>query len=118
MEYEVKTDAGKNRLYLTMAGFPTEEDVVDVKNRIEKALAGLKTGFTLMNDSKNFKTADQALQVKIGEIMKLVAAKQPSKVARIMGAVAGMQFGRISKEAGYEAANFQTKEEAEAYLDS
>ena len=118
MEFKVSVDTAKNRLFVKLDGFPSMEDVKAFEKALFAELTRIKPGFTLLNDAAAFKPAGADVQAEIAVVMKKVAEKKPSKVARVVTSVAGMQLGRISKEAGYEASTFANAAEAEKFLDS
>ena len=110
-------DAKKNRVNLKMAGFFNAAQAQVVYDQLMVAVSKAQPGFTLMNDIREFKPAGDDVQAIIGKAMQQVSAKKPSKVARVAGALSGMQFGRIGKEkAGYEVGTFPSMEEAEKFL--
>jgi hypothetical protein len=110
-------DAKKNRINLKMAGFFNAALAQTVYDQLMAAVDKTKPGFTLLNDIREFKPAGDEVQAIIGKAMQQVSLKKPSKVARVAGALSGLQFGRLGKEkAGYEVGTFPTMEEAEKFL--
>jgi hypothetical protein len=121
MEFDVKADPIKNRLYLRLRGMFSDENI---KNAADQAIAAMRVfkgrPFTIVSDISEFKplTQEGVEHVKrVGEEglkVGLVAT------ARVVGksAVAKMQFERASHENGYPSYSTSTVEDAEAALDN
>ncbi len=114
----VKTDPLKNRMSMKMSGSVTVVEARQFRKKLVAQLARLKAGFTLLNDTRDFKpTTSDVLQVVEG-IMESVISAKPSKVARIVSSGFEMTLKKISSRPGYKTAAFLTPEEAVDFLDS
>jgi sulfur relay (sulfurtransferase) DsrC/TusE family protein len=117
LEYSIRVDTDQNRIWVEVRGFATTEEMRQYRIDVEKALTKVSPGFTVLNDSSEFKAGKNEVSQEIEKLMAAVAAKGPSKVARIAKPTAGMQLSRISQKAGYSAATFSSIEDAVAFLD-
>ncbi len=116
-------DADKNRVYMTFNGFMDLDEAKKLRDDLAKALEKVTPGFTMVTDAQNYKPGSKEVQEVIASMAKLDADAGVSRVARVVGSqpLGGMQIDRLAKETAdgeYPARHFETKEEAEAWLDS
>ncbi|UCC71576.1 MAG: hypothetical protein JSV86_14465 [Gemmatimonadota bacterium] len=116
----VRIDEAKNRIYLFLEGFHDLEEAVRMRDAYKGAIARCQPGFTVLADVSRYKPGTAEVQAVHAEAIKMAEAGGVSRVARGVGEtpLGGMQIDRIARtEAAYEARNFATYEEAEAFLD-
>ena len=116
----VRVDEAKNRIYLILEGFHDLDEAIRMRDLYRDAIARCGPGFTVLADVSKYRPGAAEVQEVHGEAAKLAEAAGVNKVARVIGdkPLGGMQIDRIARtEATYEARNFATFEEAEAYLD-
>lgn len=114
----VRTDLGRNVLYITLEGFFTLDQVRAACAEILRAARRLRPGFALVNDIRTFKPASQEAVSLMTDTQKAISALKPRRVVRVVGAsaTASMQLSRTGRTAGYDANTVGTLEEAEALL--
>jgi hypothetical protein len=116
----VRLDETKNRIYLFLEGFHNLDEAVRMRELYAEAIAGCRHGFTVLADVSRYKPGTAEVQEVHAEAVKLAAEAGVSRVARVVGAtpLGGMQIDRIARtEVSYDARNFATYKEAEAFLD-
>lgn len=118
--YDVTIDRANNRYYLTLSGRMDQETAAEAADAAIDAAGQLNDGFEIVNDISEFVPASEAAA---NEIARGKEAMGPAGVAAVVrvtggGSVTGkMQFDRVG-DAGYQAAEAETVEEAERLLDS
>lgn len=117
--FEVTSDAGKNRLYITLAGhLDGAERQTAIKTILVEA-AKLAPGFDVVSDISELHASDQEgfkdfLRAK--SALKLKGVGSVIRVVKIP--LSRIQVARISEEAGYEAEQVDSREEADRRLDT
>jgi len=121
-EFSITLDERKNRIYVNLEGFQTLDEVLKFKEEYRKVLAKCRPGFTVLTYARNYKPSTPEVQKIHAEAIEMDKAAGVRKVARVVGKtpLGGMQLNRLSRtvDKKYPAKNFETEEEAEAYLDS
>ena len=119
--YEIKVDDDKNRLYLAVKGFwksPAQvpEYVADIKTAIDK----LKPGFTILTDLRTMKPPTTDVGQLHVEAQKALVESGLSKTAEVVGQaiLLEMQLKKYAQTSSMSKAEFESIEEAEAWLDS
>ncbi len=119
--YEVIPNRAKNRIYLRLDGFLSDQEVHEV---VEKQIAAIKTmkpGFDVINDISNFKPASPDGAKEIERMLKFSDEYGTRYVMRIIGPnyIARMQFNRlhISTNSKYITEEVASREAAEKRLD-
>ncbi len=115
----IRVDAAKNRIYLKLVGFHDVEEATRMRDLYGEAIAQCEPGFTVLADVSNYKPGSEEVQSVHAEAVKLAEDAGVSRVARLVGEMplGGMQISRIASNKGhYEAAHFQSFEEAEKFL--
>jgi hypothetical protein len=117
---KIKADRIKNRLYVKLDGFFSEDDVKSAGNQIIQGAASLRPGFDVINDVSGFKPVKPEASDHIIHIQEEVKKMSLGRVVRVVGdnVLAKMQLSRTSREAGYNAYTVATYEEAEHLLDA
>lgn len=119
-ESNVRVDTLKNRIYLTLEGFHDLDEAIRMRDLYRDAITNCASGFTVLADISRYKPGAGEVQAIHAEAVRLAEEAGVSRVARFIGdtPLGGMQIDRISKTEGhYESANFDSLEEAEAFLD-
>jgi hypothetical protein len=119
--YEVRVDIDKNRLYLTVKGFwksPAQapEYIADLKAAAEK----IKPGFTILTDLRTMKPPTTEVGQLHVEAQKNLVESGLSKTAEVVGSaiLLEMQLKKYAQTSSMSKAEFESVEEAEAWLDS
>jgi len=121
MEHELaRVDKSKNRVYLYFEGEKNIEDAQKLFTAYKDAIDACQPGFTVMTYATDFIPGTPAVQEIVQEMTQYADQAGVSKIARIVGKtpLGGMQINRLAREhTKFESRHFQTKHEAEAYLD-
>jgi hypothetical protein len=115
---EIRTNRERNRLYLFLTGFWSDELAITVTDRIEKEAAVLKPGFSIINDISTLRPATPSGAERIKACQTWLAAHGAKRIVRIVcggSTVTKLQFARTSKDL-YEADTASSIEEAERML--
>ena len=118
--YEIRADVARNRLYLRMQGFMSDDDARKVADTIVATLPRLRPGFDVLNDIRELKPTSQKGAEQMQRAQEASARYGVGRVIRIVGkqAVTQMQWNRTLKAAqGSWAETAATLEEAERMLD-
>lgn len=117
--YKIRADVGLNRLYVTLSGFLSAEETVDIKQDIIVEVSKLSPGFDVINDISLFRLGLDETASVLNEIVDFLIAKKVNRVVRVVGASrAGMiQFATATKKhESYSPVFVPTMAEAEEYL--
>ncbi len=116
---EVRADIAKNRLYMIVGGFFTDEEMVKAVDQVIEGIKKLKPGFDIINDISEFRPATPQGAEEMKRAQLFAKSAGVGRVIRIVkSAVLGqMQFTRKSKEAGYAGETAASIREAEEMLD-
>ena len=119
--YEMSVDTDKNRFYLTIKGFWKKPDqvpeyVADIKAAIDK----MKPGFTILTDLRTMKPPTTEIGQLHVEAQKSLVEGGLSKTAEVVGSaiLLEMQLKKYAQTSSMSKAEFESVEEAEAWLDS
>jgi hypothetical protein len=117
--FEVHSDPDRNRLYLTLAGRLDSAERQAVIKAILTEAGKLSEGFGVVSDISGLFASDQEgfkdfLRAKSG--LKLKGAGPVVRVVKIP--LSRIQAERISTEAGFEAVEVSSLEEADRWLDA
>jgi len=115
---EVRVDLAKNRLYLFLRGFWSEEMAAAVNAKIKLEAKALKPGFSIINDISTLKIGPPEAAAIVKECQEWLGAQGAARVIRVVSAdnpLAKMQFKRTSQEV-YEASVATSVQEAEQML--
>jgi hypothetical protein len=119
-EHSTRIDLGKNRIYINFSGYLTLERATKLQKEYCSAVEQCSSGFTVLTNATDFKPGTPEVQDIVLSMSKMADSAGCKKVARVVGdrPLGGMQIDRLARSvATYEAQNFETFEEAEAYLD-
>src|SRR5215831_15770268 len=112
---EVRVDLAKNRLYLFLRGFWSEEMAAAVSVKIKQEAKALKPGFSIINDISQLKIGPPEAAAIVKECQEWLGTQGAGRIIRVVGAdnpLAKMQFKRTSQDL-YEASVTTTVQEAE-----
>jgi hypothetical protein len=117
--HTIRVDPEKNRLYITLEGFSTIEQVKAAERELREAANNLKPGFDLVNDISNYKPGTSEIVVLFRQIQEMLKNAGMGRVIRVVKkyTITDLQFVRTAKDTGYNAVNVSSVEEADAILD-
>ena len=118
--FEIHADGPRNRLYLRMAGFMTDNDAVRVADTIIAQIQKLKPGFAVINDIRDLKPTSQTATDHMRRAQEASVKHGSGRVIRVVGdqVVTQIQWNRTLKAArGSGAETASTVEEAERMLE-
>ncbi len=119
MTYDAIADLTKNRLFIHLEGFLTDEEVKFAANKVISEAKKLKPGFSTVNDITSFKPASPKGSEEIARAQIFLKENGVGHVVRVVGqkVITSIQFKRTQNEAGYIADHVATVEEALQLLD-
>lgn len=117
--YTIKTDAVKNRIYITFNGFLSYEDAKKCTDETITATSQFKHGYDVITDISQLKPTLPEVTKEIERTQAHFKSSGVRRGIRIVGqsSLTGMQFKRLSGSIGYESINVATLDEAEKLLD-
>jgi hypothetical protein len=117
--YEFKVDTVKNRLYITLEGFFSAEEMKQCSDATIEAIRQLQPGYDVITDISKFSPVGIDALQEIARVQEYFKQTRVRYGVRIVGesVVTGMQFKRIGKSVGYPSINVATLAEAEEFLD-
>ena len=119
--YSIEIDAGKNRAYLSFAGFcKSTDEMPTFLDDVAKAAQQLKKGFTLLTNATKLKTPSPEVSALHEKSQKIWIENGLLKTAEILPETATTQIAlnRYAKTTGMKKKAFSQEKEAEAWLDS
>ncbi len=119
-KYDIRADIVKNRLYIKLDGFFSDEELKEGVDKIIVEAKKLTKGFDVINDISSFKPASQTALSEMKRAQLYVKENGARRVIRVMdqASISSMQLARTSKEAGYDADVAATLAEAEKLLEN
>ena len=118
--WEIRTDVPRNRLYLRMAGFMTDDDAARVADAIIAEIQKLKPGFAVINDIRELKPTSPVASEHMRRAQEASVKHGSGRVIRVVGnqVVTQMQWNRTLKTVqGSGAEIAATVDEAERMLE-
>ncbi len=117
--YQFKIDPVKNRLYITLEGFFSAEEMKKCSDDTIEAVKQLKPGYDVITDISRFSPVSADALQEITRVQEYFKKSGVRRGVRIVGknAVTRMQFKRLGKSVGYVSAEVATLAEAERFLD-
>ena len=114
----MRADTSKNRLYVVLDGYFSDEKVKEACSKVLREVRKLKPGFTAINDISGFRPASPQGAAEMQRAQGVIMEAGLTRVVRIVGSALGeMQFRRTSRNAGYGASTAASIQEAERMLD-
>jgi hypothetical protein len=120
-EYTTRVDPQKNRIYINLNGYLSEDQARELLGEYRLAVAECEPGFTVLTVASDYKPGSQEVQDIVLSMSECDEHAGCRKVARVIGNnhLGGMQIDRLVKSvATYPAQHFETVAEAEVYLDA
>lgn len=117
--YKVRADLNHNRLYLTLSGFLSAEETIDIKQDIITEVNKLSPGFDVINDISLFRLGLDETASVLNAVVDFLIEKKVNRVVRVVGSArAGMiQIAQATKKhEKYTPVFVPTIAEAEEYL--
>jgi hypothetical protein len=117
--YKIRTDTLKNRLYVTLVGFFSLEEMRKCGDETIAATDKLRPGYDVVTDITQFKPGTPEVAEDIKRVQAHFHTSGARQGVRVVGgnAISGMQFRRTGSAADYQSVNVATLEEAEKLLD-
>jgi hypothetical protein len=117
--YQVRIDAAKNRLYVTLSGFFTPEQMAAWSNETIAAAKKMKRGYDVIIDLTQFKPTSPEGTKSIERVQSFFKVSGARMGVQVVGenVLGGLQFKRMSIQSGFDPANVSTLAEAEKLLD-
>ncbi len=118
--YTIEPDIEKNRLYIKLAGFFTDEALKEAADRSIEEASKLGTGFDIINDISELKPASEKGYAEIKRAQAFMQKNGVNRVIRITGSsyLSSAQFSQKTTEVSYSGETAKNKEEAELMLES
>ena len=118
--YQIRVDAARNRLYITLEGFFTLAEIKRCGDETIEATKKLRPGYCVVTDITQYKAGPPEVAQDIERVQAHFRNSGARQGVRIVGAnmLSGMQFRRTGSHAEYNSVNLASLEEAEKFLDS
>lgn len=117
--FQVTSDPGKNRLYITLAGYLEEPERKAAMKAIVAEAGTLQPGFDVVSDITALHPSNQEGFKDLLRTRSALKLKGVGRVIRVVKLpVSRIQLARISEAAGYEADEVESLEAAERLLDA
>jgi hypothetical protein len=122
MMLEIKVNTTKNRLYITIKGKMSRDEIITSGDAIFEKSKQLNSGFGVISDISEFMPLDEEGRLIMQNIMKTVKEYGMGHVVRVIkedgiAQVTVNQWQRTSRQAGYIADNATNALDAEKKLD-
>lgn len=118
---KVRADLNKNRLYCTIGGSVSTEDLKKFYTEVRFAVADLQPGFDVITDLSSIKLGHLAALPTFRKVIHYLASSQPGAVVRVMpkrNTFYRQAMNYASRSQGYVPLYVDTLEEAEELLDT
>jgi hypothetical protein len=119
--YKVRPDIARNRLYVTLVGFFSIEEIKRCGDETIAASKKLKRGYDVVTDISALKPGTPEVAEEHERVQAHFRASGARQGVRVVGAaftVASLQLNRTAKLAGYQSTTVKTLADAEKLLDS
>lgn len=118
--YGIYVDSAKNRIYYRASGFwESVASVPDYLKHIEQTLEHVKPGFSMLVDIRQLEAHPKEVENlrKKAQQMAVKAGLKKSATVVPYDKISGTQFGFMTSDTGFPAGNFETRQQAENWLD-
>ncbi len=121
--YTIRADRTKNRLYVILKGFFTEEQSHEALQTTLAELKKMKPGFSVITDISEFKPATQEVLERMQNGQKAIAASGVQRIVRVVdrkfitGQLQFLRQGKQIYQGQQEVVMAPSLEEAERLLD-
>ena len=111
---DVRADLATNRIYVTLKGFSSDQEMEDHLKRVVNEVRKLRAGFVMVSDISQMKSATPAGARALEGAMQVYKKQGIAKIIRVVGTdvIAKSQFNRITKDAGIPVEYTTSMEEA------
>lgn len=119
MQFGIRIDHVKNRLYITLPASFSREELHQFGDQVIEAVRRLKPGFTMVTDISVCQpmSVDKVEEVRrVGEFGRRMGMKAAVRVVGV-STITKMQFRRVSREVGYNSYFADSLAAADALLD-
>ena len=118
--YTIRVDSIRNRLYVTLVGYFSVDEMRQCGDETIAATAKLRPGYDVVTDITKFKAGTPEVAKDIERVQAHFRKSGARQGVRIVGGnvVSGMQFRRTGTQAAYNSVNVPTLEAAEELLNS
>ena len=116
--YSIRVDLVRNRLYVTLVGFFSPEEIKQCGDETIEATKRLRRGYDVVTDITQFKAGTAAVAADVERVQAHFRRSGARQGVRIVGGnvLSGMQFRRTGMSAEYNSVNVANLEEAEQLL--
>jgi len=117
--YTIRADTVRNRLYVTLVGFFSLEEIKKCGDETIEATKRLRPGYDVITDITQYKPGPPEVAEDIERVQAHFRKSGARQGVRIVGGnvLSGMQFRRTGTSAVYNSVNVPSLEEAEKLLD-
>lgn len=116
--YTIKADTSKNRLYITIDGTITKEELSTYTATLKENTGMLKSGFTALLDLRKASVFDQETMKELQNTKEIAVKAGLSKSAMVVESpTLKMQMNRNFKDVGPQDRAFNDVAEAEKFLE-
>jgi hypothetical protein len=117
--WTMRPDTVRNRLYATLEGFFTADEMKKCADDTIAAAKKLRPGYCTITDITNCKPMPPEAAKEIERVQAYFRSSGARQGVRIVAAnvLSGMQFRRTGGSAEYNSVNLPSLEEAEKFLD-
>jgi len=120
MKKIAEIDQTKKRVYLRFEGYMNMDQARELQEAYRSAIKEVGSGYTVLSYFKDYKPVGPEIQEVISEMIQMASDGGCRKAARVGGSsvLGPLQLNRLSQtKASYPHDQFETWEDAEAYLD-
>jgi hypothetical protein len=117
--WKMRPDVVRNRLYATLEGFFTADEMKKCADDTIAAAKKLRPGYCTVTDITNCKPMPPEATKEIERVQAYFRSSGARQGVRVVSAnvLSGMQFRRTGGSAEYNSINLASLEEAERFLD-
>jgi len=116
--YAIRVNTVRNRLYVTLVGYFSFEEIKKCGDETIEATKQLRPGYDVVTDITQYKAGSPEVAKDIERVQAHFRKSGARQGVRIVGGntVSGMQFRRTGTNAEYNSINVPNLEEAEKLL--
>jgi hypothetical protein len=116
--YSIRVDLDRNRLYVTLVGFFSLDEIKRCGDETIEATKRLRRGYDVVTDITQFKAGTAEVAADVARVQAHFRRSGARQGIRIVGSnvLSGMQFRRTGTSAEYNSVNVTSIEEAEKLL--
>lgn len=110
----VKADIKRNRLYTTLKGYLTKEDILNLPDDLRDEAKKLKAGYLAISDVSEYKPASESNLEILSKTMSVAVETKMGGTIRIVSKDSATDLQQVSSSKhGYKAVICKSKAEAE-----